>query len=66
MDIFERAYRVGRLDELVEKGENFDWSGVPEFTSKYSNIWKNKSNKIKLTLIIFIIIISILIIYILN
>jgi len=47
MDIFERAYRVGRLDELVEKGENFDWSGVPEFTSKYSNIWKNKSNIIK-------------------
>jgi hypothetical protein len=30
MDIFERAAKVGRLEELMEKREEFDWSGVPE------------------------------------
>lgn len=57
MDTFERAYRVGRLDELVEKGEKFDWTGVPEYTSKYSNIWEySKNNIIYFTLIINVII----------
>lgn len=36
MDIFERAYNVGRLDELLEKGQEFDWSGVDELKQKYN------------------------------
>ena len=34
MDVFERAERVGRLDELLQERSNFDWAGVPEFRSK--------------------------------
>jgi len=29
MDILDRANRAGRLEELLEKGPNFDWSTVP-------------------------------------
>lgn len=28
--IFERALAVNRLEELLEKRDQFDWSGVPE------------------------------------
>ena len=28
MDTYERAHRVGRLDELIEKGQNFDWNKI--------------------------------------
>ena len=35
IDVFERAHRVGRLDELVRDPKNFVWSGIPEFKSKY-------------------------------
>lgn len=34
MDIFERAQKVGRLEELMDKGGEFDWTGVPKFESK--------------------------------
>ncbi|KAM3129053.1 hypothetical protein pb186bvf_018831 [Paramecium bursaria] len=37
MDILERAYRVNKMDELIELGQEFDWSNVPEFKSKYSD-----------------------------
>jgi len=30
MDYFERAHRVGKLNELMEKGGQFDWEGIPE------------------------------------
>jgi len=30
MDIMERAHKVGKLDELLNTGKNFDWSTVPE------------------------------------
>ena len=33
MDIFERAQRVGRFDELIEKRAEFDWTDVPQFKS---------------------------------
>lgn len=36
MDILERADRAGKLDELIEKGKKFDWTGIPEFKSRYS------------------------------
>ena len=26
MDIFDRANRVGKLEELVNKGKHFDWN----------------------------------------
>ena len=29
MDILERAYRVGKLEELLEKRNQFDWKGIP-------------------------------------
>lgn len=34
MDVFERAERVGRLDELLSERSNFDWTGIPEYKSK--------------------------------
>lgn len=37
MDLLERAERVGKLNELMEKGEKFDWKGIPEFKSKLSS-----------------------------
>ncbi|KAL4486030.1 hypothetical protein ABPG72_003964 [Tetrahymena utriculariae] len=36
MDVLERAERVGRLDELLQERSNFDWTGVPEFRSKFT------------------------------
>lgn len=27
--ILERALQVDRLDELMEKGAEFDWTGIP-------------------------------------
>ena len=34
IDILERAERVGRLDELLEKRSKFDWADVPELVKK--------------------------------
>ena len=28
--IFERALEVNKLEELLEKREQFDWKGIPE------------------------------------
>lgn len=39
VDIYERAYQVGRLEELMEKRGEFDWTGVPELKSKYLVDW---------------------------
>ena len=41
MDILERARRVGRLGELMEKGHTFDWTGVPQYKS---NLQKDSKN----------------------
>jgi hypothetical protein len=30
MDIMERAHKANRLDEFMEKGTLFDWTGIPE------------------------------------
>jgi hypothetical protein len=32
MNILERARKVGRLSELMEKQGDFDWNGVPELS----------------------------------
>ena len=37
MDILERAYRVNKMEELLDLGQEFDWSNIPEFKSKYSD-----------------------------
>lgn len=29
MDIFERAERAGRMDELLQERAKFDWTGIP-------------------------------------
>jgi hypothetical protein len=31
--IFERALNVNRLEELLEKRDKFDWTGIPELRS---------------------------------
>jgi hypothetical protein len=36
MDILERAERVNKLEELIAKREQFNWTGIPEFRSKYT------------------------------
>jgi hypothetical protein len=33
MDVLERAHRVGKLKELMEKGDTFDWEGIPPYKS---------------------------------
>ncbi|CAD8163139.1 unnamed protein product [Paramecium octaurelia] len=30
MDLLERAHKANRLDEFMEKGTQFDWTGIPE------------------------------------
>lgn len=29
MDIFERAHKVGKLDDLLDQGGKFDWNAIP-------------------------------------
>lgn len=37
MDTLERAHRVGKLDDLVEEGEKFDWTEVPSLPKEESD-----------------------------
>lgn len=39
MLVWDRAERVGRLEELMEKQNNFDWSTVPELPQSYVKPW---------------------------
>lgn len=36
MDILERADRVNKLEELMTKRNQFNWTGIPEFKSKFT------------------------------